>query len=127
MQSFSNTELVFFDKKVIDFGCSEGKLISKLKKVECIEELVGIDIDLETLEFNQGKAKPFTADYLDPRSNPLTVSFYQGIEINGVWYILLFYLLGEKLVKRKCKNSVFMKWCFFLFNPLMPRAHNCGK
>lgn len=65
-------------KKVIDFGCSEGKLISKLKKVECIEELVGIDIDQDTLEFNRIKAKPFAADYLDPRSNPLTVSFYQG-------------------------------------------------
>lgn len=40
--------------------------------------MVGIDIDLETLEFNEIKAKPFAADYLDPRLNPLTVSFYQG-------------------------------------------------
>ena len=68
-----------FLPKVIDFGCSEGKLISKQKRVECIEELVGIDIDEDTLEFNQIKAKPFAADYLDPRANPLTVSFYQGI------------------------------------------------
>ncbi|XP_028394618.1 small RNA 2'-O-methyltransferase-like [Dendronephthya gigantea] len=68
----------FGAKKVIDFGCSEGKLISQLKRVECVEELVGIDIDHETLEFNKRRARPFSADYLDPRSKPLTVSLYQG-------------------------------------------------
>ena len=64
---------------MIDFGCSEGKLISQLKRVECVEELIGIDIDHETLEFNKKRARPFSADYLDPRSKPLTVSLYQGI------------------------------------------------
>ena len=46
--------------------------------MECIEELVGIDIDHETLDFNKGRARPFAADYLDPRPRPLTVSLYQG-------------------------------------------------
>jgi spermidine synthase len=63
---------------VIDFGCSEGKLISQLKRVECVEELVGIDLDHETLDFNKKRARPFSGDYLDPRSKPLTVSLYQG-------------------------------------------------
>lgn len=64
--------------QVIDFGCSEGKLISQLKRVDCVEELVGIDIDYETLEFNKRRTRPFSADYLDPRSKPLTVSLFQG-------------------------------------------------
>ena len=64
--------------QVIDFGCSEGKLISQLKRVECIEELVGIDVDHETLDYNKRRARPFAADYLDPKPRPLTVSLYQG-------------------------------------------------
>ena len=64
--------------QVIDFGCSEGKLISQLKRVECIEELVGIDVDHDTLDYNKRRARPFAADYLDPRPRPLTVSLYQG-------------------------------------------------
>ncbi|XP_046845507.1 small RNA 2'-O-methyltransferase-like [Xenia sp. Carnegie-2017] len=68
----------FGAKKVIDFGCSEGKLINQLKKVECVEELVGIDIDLDTLEFNKNRTRPYSCDYLDPRTRPLTVSLYQG-------------------------------------------------
>ena len=87
---------------MIDFGCSEGKLISQLKKVECVEELVGIDLDHETLDFNKTRARPFSGDYLDPRPNPLTVGLYQGkIQYYGIkkHFIDLKYLVWAELVK----------------------------
>lgn len=43
-----------------------------------LEEVVGVDIDHQLLEDSKFRIKPFTADYLRPRSHPFKVSLYQG-------------------------------------------------
>lgn len=68
-------------KKVLDFGCAEAKLVKTLISQDNLihlEEVVGVDIDQQLLEESKFRIKPFTADYLRPRSHPFKVSLYQG-------------------------------------------------
>lgn len=43
-----------------------------------LEELVGVDVDQQLLEESKFRIRPFTADYLRPRTHPFQVSLYQG-------------------------------------------------
>lgn len=68
-------------KKVLDFGCAEAKLVKALicqDNLIHLEELVGVDIDQQLLEESKFRIRPFTADYLRPRTHPFQVSLYQG-------------------------------------------------
>ena len=59
-------------------GCAECKLIQKLCKESCIEELVGVDLDEGLLRERQYLIEPLTTDYLYPRSKPLSVKLMKG-------------------------------------------------
>ncbi|XP_035684937.1 small RNA 2'-O-methyltransferase-like [Branchiostoma floridae] len=65
-------------KRLLDFGCAEGKLIKFLKPEESLEQLTGVDIEGEVLESIRGIIKPLLSDYIQPRPRPFTVSLYQG-------------------------------------------------
>ncbi|XP_019640794.1 PREDICTED: small RNA 2'-O-methyltransferase-like [Branchiostoma belcheri] len=65
-------------RRLVDFGCAEGKLIRFLKPEESLEQLIGIDIEGEILESIQGVIRPLLSDYVQPRQRPFTVGLYQG-------------------------------------------------
>lgn len=65
-------------KKVADLGCSECSLLHKLKFRDCIEELVGVDIDESILKRKGYILTPLPIHYLDPLDRCLTVSLYHG-------------------------------------------------
>ncbi|XP_073438968.1 small RNA 2'-O-methyltransferase isoform X1 [Dendrobates tinctorius] len=65
-------------KKVADLGCSECTLLHKLKFRDCIEELVGVDIDEEILRRKGHTLTPLPFHYLDPLERSLSVTLYHG-------------------------------------------------
>ena len=64
--------------KVIDMGCAGCKLLRRLKQEQYIEELVGVDVDLEQLYVHQNIVNPLTTDFLNPRQLPLLVRLMKG-------------------------------------------------
>ncbi|XP_060058157.1 small RNA 2'-O-methyltransferase isoform X2 [Erinaceus europaeus] len=67
----SNTE-------VADLGCGDSSLIWMLKFHSCIEQLVGVDIDEDKLQWKGSKLSPFMGDFLSPRDLNLTITLYHG-------------------------------------------------
>ncbi|XP_018424493.1 PREDICTED: small RNA 2'-O-methyltransferase [Nanorana parkeri] len=65
-------------KKVADLGCNECSLLHRLRFWNCIELLVGVDIDEDTLRRKQHTLTPLPAHYLKPLERPLTVILYKG-------------------------------------------------
>ncbi|XP_072111870.1 small RNA 2'-O-methyltransferase [Mobula birostris] len=65
-------------QKVADLGCAQCTLLSRLRFCRCIEDLVGVDMDLELLKENMYRLSPLPYAYLHPQSSPLTVRLYQG-------------------------------------------------
>ncbi|XP_040263030.1 small RNA 2'-O-methyltransferase [Bufo bufo] len=65
-------------QKVADLGCSECSLLHKLKFQDCIEELVGVDIDEDVLKRKGYTLTPLPMHYLEPLERPLTVTLYHG-------------------------------------------------
>ncbi|KAM9324543.1 small RNA 2'-O-methyltransferase [Gastrophryne carolinensis] len=65
-------------KKIADLGCSECSLLHRLKFWNCIELLVGVDIDGDTLKRKRHTLTPLPAHYLEPLKRPLTVILYEG-------------------------------------------------
>ena len=61
-------------------GCSEAKLLTHIK-IHCknVEEIIGVDIDKETLLENRFRTKPLMSEYLKKRDTPLKMAIYQGI------------------------------------------------
>ena len=61
-------------------GCSEAKLLTHIK-IHCqnVEEIIGVDIDKETLLANRFRTKPLMSEYLKKRKTPLKMAIYQGI------------------------------------------------
>ncbi|KAK3739376.1 hypothetical protein QZH41_015765 [Actinostola sp. cb2023] len=66
-------------KKVLDFGCAEGKLLRYLiRNDNTMEQLIGVDIDGELLKENTFRLEPLLCDWLETREAPFTVSMLQG-------------------------------------------------
>ncbi|XP_041446556.1 small RNA 2'-O-methyltransferase isoform X2 [Xenopus laevis] len=65
-------------KKVADLGCSECALLHTLRFWDCIEVLVGLDIDEDVLRRKMHTLTPLAAHYLEPSKTSLTVNLYQG-------------------------------------------------
>ncbi|XP_060088296.1 small RNA 2'-O-methyltransferase [Heteronotia binoei] len=65
-------------KKVADLGCADCKLLWKLKFLNCIEMLVGLDISEDVMKEKMHMLYPLPGDYLQPSERPLTVILYQG-------------------------------------------------
>ena len=60
-------------------GCAEGKLLRLLRRLECVRELVGVDIEASLLEAQSTRLQPLISDYVLPRQSPLTISLLQGM------------------------------------------------
>lgn len=76
---FMKTVRDIFSLQVVDFGCSELSFESRyLRKLPGIEEIIAVDIDLETLNNNCCKVNPSPCDFLDKRSTPLCVKVFCG-------------------------------------------------
>ncbi|XP_051789063.1 small RNA 2'-O-methyltransferase isoform X2 [Erpetoichthys calabaricus] len=65
-------------KKVVDLGCADCSLLRKMKFQQCVEELVGIDINQQVIRENMYLLSPLPCDYLNPRIRPLIIKLYQG-------------------------------------------------
>ena len=68
-------------------GCSECGLMQKLIRTEglSVEELIGVDIDNVSLDYNLHKVKPLMTEYLNPsREHQLTVKLYQGFYSSNI-------------------------------------------
>ena len=66
--------------QTVDMGCSECNLIQRLKTVDCVESIIGVDVDESVLEMNKWKVQPLCSEYLMNvrRNTPLTVQLLQG-------------------------------------------------
>ncbi|XP_026555918.1 small RNA 2'-O-methyltransferase isoform X2 [Pseudonaja textilis] len=65
-------------KKVADLGCADCRLLWMLKFCNCIEELVGLDMNEEVMKENLYSLSPLPSDYLQPSERQLTVTLLQG-------------------------------------------------
>lgn len=64
--------------QIVDFGCSEMGFFSRLKHTPGIQEVICVDIDRSTLDYNKQKIEALTADFLRVRDSPLNVFVYEG-------------------------------------------------
>ena len=65
--------------RVVDIGCAECKFLQMLKTLPRVREVIGLDIDLELLEYYQRRIEPLFIDYLEPRTEtPLSMHLVQG-------------------------------------------------
>ncbi len=65
--------------RVLDVGCSEGKMLKVLKALPRVREIIGLDIDADTLEENKKFLDPLVAEYLCPRTEtPLEILLVNG-------------------------------------------------
>lgn len=62
-------------------GCSEAKLLTHIK-IHCknVEEIIGVDIDIETILANRFRTKPLMSEYLKKRNTSLKMAIYQGMK-----------------------------------------------
>ncbi|XP_028299557.1 small RNA 2'-O-methyltransferase isoform X2 [Gouania willdenowi] len=65
-------------KKVVDLGCGECSLLSRLKFRREIELLVGVDIDERKLRRKTLGLAPLSTDFLQPTFEQLRVELYHG-------------------------------------------------
>ncbi|CAH1402613.1 unnamed protein product [Nezara viridula] len=65
-------------KKIADLGCSEIAFFIQIKRLETIEEYIGVDIDEDTLDRCSCRVTPLNYDYLSSRCAPLTVRILLG-------------------------------------------------
>uniref|UniRef100_A0A0K2U3B5 Small RNA 2'-O-methyltransferase n=1 Tax=Lepeophtheirus salmonis TaxID=72036 RepID=A0A0K2U3B5_LEPSM len=67
------------NKRIVDFGCAEGKFISLyLKKLEDVQEIVGVDMDDYALEGARYRTAPLFYEHLHPRKKPLDIYLMNG-------------------------------------------------
>ena len=60
-------------------GCAECKLLRLLRRQPCVEELVGVDVDLPLLRQQEYSIRPLTTDYLIRREHPLRITLLHGV------------------------------------------------
>ena len=67
-------------RKLIDFGCAEGKFIRVLrgKNYDFLQKIFGVDIDTEMLELSQHVVKSKKGNYNKNRTTPLKIALYRG-------------------------------------------------
>ena len=67
-------------RKLVDFGCAEGKFIWHLRErnFAFLEEILGVDVDKPTLKRCQNVAKPQKAIHNVDRDTPLRIGLYCG-------------------------------------------------
>lgn len=65
-------------QKVADLGCGDLSLLSILKYLKCVTELVGVDINEGRLKWNGSRLSPCVGDHLDPRELDLVITLYHG-------------------------------------------------
>ena len=64
--------------RVADFGCAEGKLIRRLKKLPEVEEIACVDSDDFSLEMCVEEARPLAWDMIFGRSKSLDINVFKG-------------------------------------------------
>lgn len=69
--------------KVVDFGCSTGRLFRHLKQLDHLTHYAAVDISYSCLEEAYQHAKPLAWDCIYRRSRALTVQFFQGSVADG--------------------------------------------
>ncbi|XP_029803683.1 small RNA 2'-O-methyltransferase [Suricata suricatta] len=66
-------------KKVADLGCGSATLLCFLKHHSCVQELVGVDLLMDSLlVWNRDRLSPLVADHIDPRDLDLRIVLYRG-------------------------------------------------
>nr|XP_019536736.2 uncharacterized protein LOC109407983 [Aedes albopictus] len=65
-------------KKVVEFGCAEMKFFTLLKTLPSVEQILQVDIDEELLNKWQHSVRPLFVDFIQRRSNPLSVEVWRG-------------------------------------------------
>ncbi|KAJ6658403.1 hypothetical protein lerEdw1_020107 [Lerista edwardsae] len=65
-------------KKVADLGCADCRLLWMLKFCNCIEVLVGLDINEDVMKEKMHMLSPLPGDYLQPSERSLTITLHQG-------------------------------------------------
>ncbi|KAJ7332419.1 hypothetical protein JRQ81_014599 [Phrynocephalus forsythii] len=65
-------------KKVADLGCADCRLLWMLKFYNCIEVLVGLDINEDVMKEKMHTLSPLPGDFLQPSERSLTVTLLQG-------------------------------------------------
>ena len=59
-------------------GCAQCKLLRLLKFEECINQLIGVDLDMDTLQHSKRHLEPLTTDYIFRRPRPFRIQLLQG-------------------------------------------------
>ena len=59
-------------------GCAECTLVGLMRRQPQVEELTGVDVDLQLLQRRENFIKPLTSDYLIRRERPLSIRLMQG-------------------------------------------------
>ncbi|XP_066480652.1 small RNA 2'-O-methyltransferase [Tiliqua scincoides] len=65
-------------KKVADLGCADCRLLWMLKFCNCIEVLVGLDINEDVMKEKMHILTPLPGDYIQPSERSLTITLHQG-------------------------------------------------
>ena len=60
-------------------GCAECKFVALIRRQPHVEELFGVDVDLQLLRRQENIIKPLTSDYLLRRERPLCIRLMQGV------------------------------------------------
>nr|CAD7403855.1 unnamed protein product [Timema cristinae] len=63
---------------VVDFGCAEFSFFTYLKHFPGVEEVLEVDIDKDLLMCMKCRTAPLNCDYLNTRTEPLTVYILEG-------------------------------------------------
>ncbi|KAG8556139.1 hypothetical protein GDO81_017931 [Engystomops pustulosus] len=119
VKSYINT---YRPKKVADLGCSECSLLHRLKFLDFIEELVGVDIDEDVLKLKGYILTPLPIHYLEPLERALTVTLYQGSVSEKDPALLGFDLITCIELIEHLEADILEKFQNVLFGFMAPRA-----
>ncbi|XP_075688356.1 small RNA 2'-O-methyltransferase [Rhinoderma darwinii] len=109
-------------KKVADLGCSECSLLHRLKFRDCIEELVGVDIDKDVLKRKGYILTPLAIHYLEPLERSLTVTLYHGSVSEKDPALLGFHLITCIELIEHLETDVLEKFQDVLFGFMAPNS-----
>lgn len=93
-------------RKVVDYGCSEGKFIKHLKNLPFVSEIACVDVDEYSLENASRLSRPRAWDFVFKRHTELLIGVYRGS-------------VAEKDIRIKGFDAV---TCIELIEHLMPEC-----